>query len=72
LAACLQPGVVATAVGLLAAAASGGLHPQDTASWLASTLAYVLAVVGVCLLQRSSLLASLRVLMRTRVALATQ
>jgi O-antigen/teichoic acid export membrane protein len=72
LAACLQPGVVATAIGLLAAAASGGLNPRDTAGWLASTLAYVLAVVGVCLLQRSSLLASLRVLMRTRVALATQ
>lgn len=70
-AACLQPGVLATAAGLLAWAASGGPHPQSLAGWFTSTLAYVLAVALACLLQRGSLLASLRVLMRTRIAAAT-
>ncbi|NML17773.1 oligosaccharide flippase family protein [Azohydromonas caseinilytica] len=67
-AACLWPGVLATGAGVAVFGLSGGFQAQGTVAWLASTLAYLLAVAAVCVLQRGSLLASLKVLMHTRVA----
>lgn len=69
--ACLLPGLLATAAGMLAATAAGGWHVNSLSGWAASALAYAGAVAAVCVLQRGSLLGSLQVLMRTRVAPAT-
>jgi Membrane protein involved in the export of O-antigen and teichoic acid len=67
---CLLPGALASAAGLLAAALGGGFEARSTAGYAVSALAYLAAVVGVVLLLRGRLLASLRVLVHTRVASA--
>lgn len=64
---CLLPGVLATACGLLAMGASGGLRPESTAQWLLSTLAYAVAAASSCALLRGKLRDALRVLMHTRM-----